>query len=167
MVVPPSVFGAQDFQQVSITSDADFDESHRAGESLGDIARFLSVSPIKYIQSGYKAEYDWGAMSSQQKEFCDIWGLCSKELLDNGYNTSNFFPVDSKVSQLTSADLVLLGTGNYHSHRLGQIGLGAEPLAVIKFLSKPTLEKEHRITVTFTDIDGKQYTAKSVTVKFN
>ncbi len=47
-----------DFVSIDIVSDIDFDTEHPAGESLGDIVRFRSISSKPYIDSGYKgSEY--------------------------------------------------------------------------------------------------------------
>ncbi len=42
-----------DFTSIDIVSDADFDEDHRAGESLADITGFWCVSYRPYIDSNY------------------------------------------------------------------------------------------------------------------
>lgn len=45
-----------DFVSIEIVSDADFDDLHPVGESLGDIVRFSSYSLRPYVDSGYTLE---------------------------------------------------------------------------------------------------------------
>ncbi len=74
-----------DFTSIDVVSDADFDDEHPAGESLGDIVTFSSISLKPYIESGYKVK-------------------------DNG---SEYHSVEGLVSELTAEQLILLGEDDY------------------------------------------------------
>ena len=52
-----SCYISEDFTEITVTSDKDFDENHPAGESLNDLCRFISFSPYKFISSGYRDYY--------------------------------------------------------------------------------------------------------------
>ena len=52
------ICSAIDFKEIDVVSDKDFDSEHPAGTSLKDIVRFVSVSPKKFIDSGYKETFN-------------------------------------------------------------------------------------------------------------
>jgi hypothetical protein len=112
---------------IEIVSNHDFDEEHPAGTSLGDLVSFYSYTAKPYIDSGY-VEYDWGVNPGYV-----------------GDGKQPFYPIDKKVSELTQDDLMLLyGTGGHLWY------------IYLKF-DLPTLSKQHRITVTFTDERGRTF----------
>ncbi len=94
-----------DFTAVEITSDADWDATRPAGSSLADITMFHSVSPKKYIDSGYKDKFDW--------KKGDYYPLIEKYF--GGYQSGSiaqgkngYHPFSKPVSQLKPEDMVLL-----------------------------------------------------------
>jgi hypothetical protein len=90
---PGRYFTKYDFTAVSITSDVDYDSEHPAGAELGDIVRFVSMSPIKYIRSGYADLAIWDQGETEIK-------YASHKL-------------DKLVSELVPDDLVLIGGGKF------------------------------------------------------
>lgn len=57
---------SEPLSQVNIVSNKDFDENHKAGQSLNDIVLLRSSSPYDYIKSGYKDVVD-------QRDYPDYW----------------------------------------------------------------------------------------------
>ena len=55
----PNQYFYQNFTSLEIVSDQDYDESHRAGESLLDIAYYLAVSCNEYVKNGYPYDRSW------------------------------------------------------------------------------------------------------------
>lgn len=89
-----------DFVSIDIVSDADFDEEHSAGESLGNIVRFGSTSCKPYIDNGYR-----GKENSVVDEY--VSELVPEDLIllgDHRYIGSLYFtsePTLSKTHTLT------------------------------------------------------------------
>ncbi len=75
-----------DFTEFDVWSSAEWDSQHPAGSSLGDIARFVSNTPLPYIQSGYKQKHPTGGA---------------------------YYPIDCLVSELKPADLTLLPASGF------------------------------------------------------
>lgn len=59
------VCSAVDFKSISVISDSDFDDAHPKGTTLNDIVKFVSNSPKKFIDSNYKATFDWSKDSPE------------------------------------------------------------------------------------------------------
>ncbi len=161
--VMPNIYITPDFRAVEISSDADFDDAHPAGASLGDITRFISISPFRYIESGYRDTLDWKKLPAY-REFVGYWSFLAPKGYYDPCGGQNYFPVDRRVSELTRADLSILGRGEHKT--IGWERPGVYPLAVIKFLEEPTLSKEHNITVRFTGINGRDYVSNSLGTVF-
>lgn len=150
--ITPNQFIVADFLSVDIISDADFDAAHPAGASLGDIVKFISVSPYPYIKSGYKAKYDWD--NSVYDELIYHNFLNTPYTVKGGPFEKCYHAVEKMVSELTSEDLTLLGDGDTETN-----------LAILKFVSKPTLAQTHNLTITFTPDSGRPITG-TVTMEF-
>ena len=93
------VYNMVDFNEISIWSDADFDANHPAGSSLNDLVRFISFSPMPYIESGYTDVYRWS--SRYRNELKEIIG-------ESVPNCGYYHPIDKLVSQLTAADMQIM-----------------------------------------------------------
>ncbi len=127
---------AIDFQEIDVVSDKDFDAEHPAGTSLKDIVRFVSVSPKKFIDSGYKETFNWEK------------------------NEPNFFAKDSMISSMFQSE-----TWNYFpiNGLLKDIGkdemqmLPEDTHGILFFDKEPTAEKEHTLTVTIYTREGKKF----------
>lgn len=160
----PNIYITPDFHSVSIISDADYNEDHLAGTSLSNITRFMSISPMRYIQSGYEDTFDWKTYTNFE-EFLSFWPFLytSNNIYHYTRGAENVYPIDSKVSELTSTDLSILGRG---VHVTADKRPNGYPLAVIKFIEEPTISKEHNFTVTFTDLTGKEYKSNSLKIEF-
>jgi hypothetical protein len=124
-----------DIVSIDVVSNADFDAQHPAGSSLNDIVRVISVSPYPYIVSGYKKTYDW------EHNLPEIF-QCEERLREqkNTHECSVYHPVDKRLSELTSSDLILVAL---------------ERGIFLIFEKQPDLSKEHNLTVTIKVSDGK------------
>ena len=127
-----------DFISISVVSDSDFDAEHAAGSELGDVIRYASYSPKKYIDSGYTEEFDWVYSEGLAR------AVYASDALAHGVPTALEHPAEKLVSELTPADLTLLST---------------KSLGAMQFERLPTLSQTHRLTVTMTTDDGTELSA--------
>lgn len=151
--IDPNEFILTDYISISVISDADWDAGHSAGALLNDITMFLSASPKKYIDSGYKDKYDWKNGSHEydtERYFYSFYDSYPETRNKNPYH-----PIEKLVSELTIEDMILLGNGAPYS----------EILALLKFTSFPTVEKKHNITVTLTTDEGETF-SDTITMTF-
>lgn len=144
ITIPNQIYPHCDFNSIYITSDKDFDTEHPAGKDLGDIVRFISRSPKKFIDSGYSKYYrhDSSSLSEPFKTISKIiWGDPVEGV------EADTYPIDKLVSELKPEDLILLGfCGN------------TSPLAFLHFEKLPDNLGEHEITVTMITDDGEKLT---------
>lgn len=128
-----------DVNPVSINAVAltDFDETHKAGCSLNDIARLMSVSPYKYINS--RREYDYSEDENLSQSFRSIFAKYYQNPSNYTCDPHYYYPVDKLLSDITSEDLILLG-----------LGYGGERF-YIKFEADPTAHCEVRIDIKTED----------------
>lgn len=139
---------SNEFSYIEVVSDADFDAQHPAGTSLKDILRFVTISPLKYIQSGYTDTYDWGDISHLSDEFRVYVSYYTDYM-----SLNEIHPVDAMLSEASYDDFKLLGFGDRYS------------LFSLFFTAKPTAAGIHNFTVTLTDTDG-QVIAASIEIDF-
>lgn len=123
---------ANRFIEMDIVSDRDFDERHKAGTSLADIAFFAGATSYGYIRSGYTQTFDWQNAPSFYKQ----------DQLYTWYGSRDQ-PVYIRLSEIEDADLVLLN-----------------PIFFLTFESQPTSSKSHRFVLTITDEKGKRIAAE-------
>ena len=125
------------FTEISVISDKDFDEKHPAGSSLNDIVRFLSTSPKKFIDSNYKSYYDW--INNYPGNF-NLENTVRDFINVRWEDQPCYHPIDKNLSEITISDLALV------------------EWFVIIFEKQPDKEKEHEITVTIKEGDGRVFT---------
>ena len=122
------VCSAVDFIEIDIVSDKDFDAEHPAGTSLKDIVRFVSISPKKFIDSGYKETFNWE--KNEPKIF-------KKEedtnKLFNYSELKNYFPINMLLKDIGTDEMQMLPVNTH---------------GILFFDKQPTAEKEHLLTVT-------------------
>jgi hypothetical protein len=123
-----------DIVSIDVVSNADFDAQHPAGAPLNDIVRIISVSPYPYITSGYKKTYDWKRNPPENLQRENIFRGRS----NRGENPF-YYPIDKRLSELTSSDLILADMSEIF----------------LIFEKQPDLSKEHNLTVTIKVSDGK------------
>ena len=121
------VCSAIDFKEIDIVSNKDFDAEHPAGTSLKDIVRFVSVSPKKFIDSGYKETFNWRRNRPEIfKKDSMILSLFQRE-------TENYFPINRLLKDMGRDEMQML-PANTHG--------------ILFFDKKPTADKEHKLKVT-------------------
>jgi len=121
------VCSAIDFKEIDIVSNKDFDAEHPAGTSLKDIVRFVSVSPKKFIDSGYKETFNWRRNRPEIfKKDSMILSLFQRE-------TENYFPINRLLKDIGTDDMQMLPVNTH---------------GILFFDKEPTAEKEHTLTVT-------------------
>ena len=118
---------AIDFKEIDVISDKDFDSEHPAGTSLKDIVRFVSVSPKKFIDSGYKETFNW------RRNRPEIFKKDSMVLSLFQRETENYFPINRLLKDMGRDEMQML-PANTHG--------------ILFFDKKPTADKEHKFKVT-------------------
>lgn len=94
---------------INVVALTDFDEPHKAGGSLNDIARLMSVSPYKYIND--RREYDYSKDENLSQSFRSIFAQYYQNPSNYTCDPHYYHPVDKLLSDITSEDLILLGLG--------------------------------------------------------
>ncbi|MDO4726910.1 MAG: hypothetical protein Q4A56_06810 [Porphyromonadaceae bacterium] len=138
---------ATDFTSIDIKSNNDFDAEHPAGSSLGDIVRFVSFSPKRFIDSGYKDRSDW--VSSKPQIF-DREPEIKNNLNVRGKDLSAFFVINKLLTEIGSDEMQMLPKSRH---------------GYLIFDKSPTAQKEHLLTVTIYIRGGKVIT-KTITKVF-
>ena len=143
-----------DVVSIIVVSNADFNETHLANDTLNDLVRVLSFSPYPHILSGYTAFFNW------QKEYPATFNVdsllfsyqhlstSSQGYMDGGHPTE-MHPIDKRLSEATPADYVLMQLFKHYKERW--------LMAVLCFEEQPTMSKQHTFTVTITLSDGRVF----------
>ena len=138
------VCSAVDFREIDIVSDKDFDAEHPAGTSLKDIVRFVSISPKKFIDSGYKETFNWRRNKPKIfKKESMISSMFHEE-------TENYFPINGLLKDIGSDEMQMLPEDTH---------------GILFFDKEPTAEKEHTLTVTI-DIGARKKLVRTITKVF-
>ena len=127
---------AIDFREIDVVSDKDFDSEHPAGKSLKDIVRFVSISPKQFIDSGYKATFDWKKNEP---------GFFAKDpMIPSMFQseTGCYFPINGLLSDIGKDEMQMLPVNTH---------------GILFFDKQPTAEKEHSLTVTIYTREGKKF----------
>ena len=136
---------AIDFREIDVVSDKDFDAEHPAGTSLKDIVRFVSVSPKKFIDSGYKETFNWRRnkpkIFKKEKE--------TDKLFDYS-ESKNYFPINGLLKDIGKDEMQMLPVNTH---------------GILFFDKEPTAEKEHTLTVTI-DIGERKKLVRTITKVF-
>ena len=145
IVVPIwGICSAIDFREIDVISDKDFDSEHPAGTSLKDIVRFVSISPKKFIDSGYKETFNWRRNKPKIfKKESMISSMFHEE-------TENYFPINGLLKDIGSDEMQMLPEDTH---------------GILFFDKEPTAEKEHTLTVTI-DIGERKKLVRTITKVF-
>jgi len=138
------VCSAVDFREIDIVSDKDFDSEHPAGTSLKDIVRFVSISPKKFIDSGYKETFNW------EKNEPDFFAKDSMIPTMFQSETWNSFPINGLLKDIGTDEMQMLPVNTH---------------GILFFDKEPTAEKEHTLTVTI-DIGERKKLVRTITKVF-
>ena len=98
---------------INVVSDADFNAELPAGISLANFVRLLSVSPVRFIESGYQETFNWQRNYPAHflRETATFYQFFVRDV--DGRNLSqNHFPISKVLSELEPDDFRLLGTGD-------------------------------------------------------
>ena len=135
---------AIDFKEIDVISDKDFDSEHPAGTSLKDIVRFVSISPKKFIDSGYKETFNWRRNKPKIfKKESMISSMFHEE-------TENYFPINGLLKDIGKDEMQMLPEDTH---------------GILFFDKEPTAEKEHLLTVTI-DIGERKKLVRTITKVF-
>ena len=130
------ICSAIDFREIDVVSNKDFDSEHPAGKSLKDVVRFVSISPKQFIDSGYKATFDWKKNEP---------GFFAKDPMIPSmfrYEKENHFPINGLLSDIGKDEMQMLPVNTH---------------GILFFDKQPTAEKEHSLTVTIYTREGKKF----------
>lgn len=121
---------ANEFDEIEVISDNDFSEQLPAGSSLASVVKLYSVSPLKFIESGYTAPFDWE--KDRPEDFKKgVW--TENAGLSSHYG---YYPVNKFLSEIVPNDLVLL----------------SPVILFLRFTETPSL-KTHKFTITLKEGD--------------
>ena len=135
---------AIDFKEIDVISDKDFDSEHPAGTSLKDIVRFVSISPKKFIDNGYKETFNWRRNKPKIfKKESMISSMFHEE-------TENYFPINGLLKDIGKDEMQMLPE---------------DTQGILFFDKEPTAEKEHTLTVTI-DIGERKKLVRTITKVF-
>lgn len=135
----PNNYLAYNITSVKVTSDSAYDELHPANTDLSDLFEFFTLSPLKYIRSGYTELYNWRYCTLTEYEM-SLYGTVGSPV--DSY--SEFHVTRKDLSALEESDLELVGDGG-HS------------LIFLKLLKLPTLSHENTFTVSITIENGRVF----------
>ena len=145
IVVPIwGICSAIDFKEIDVVSNKDFDAEHRAGTSLKDIVRFVSVSPKKFIDSGYKETFNW---EKNEPNFFAKDSMIPTMFQPESWN---YFPINGLLKDIGTDEMQMLPENTH---------------GILSFDKEPTAEKEHTLTVTI-DIGERKKLVRTITKVF-
>ena len=127
---------AIDFREIDVVSDKNFDSEHPAGTSLKDIVRFVSVSPKKFIDSGYKETFNW---EKNEPNFFAKDSMIPTMFQPESWN---YFPINGLLKDIGTDEMQMLPEDTH---------------GILFFDKEPTAEKEHTLTVTIYTREGKKF----------
>lgn len=150
-----NIFFAFDIDSILVVSDADFDEDHPEGTSLNDIIRFVALSPMEFIRNGYSSSYDLVLPN-------DTIGIV-KALVSQGYGygCKDFSIVEKTLKDCTPNDFMMISFAR-NSDSNNKL---TSPMCVLQFLSRPTLETEHNITIQIFGTDHIEQSSHEISCK--
>lgn len=123
------------FVQINLVSSNDFDEMHKAGSSLNDIAYFVGGSALPFINGKYDdaLRFNWNQSSPEAHKNIGGVGL---------WYHPGYSPIYIKLQDITDKSLILA------SDHFG-----------ISFATKPTVNTKHNFTLSIIDCNGKELNA--------
>ena len=131
---------------IDVRSNRDFDAEHPVGTSLAGFVRLLSVSPIRFIESGYQETFDW--CNDYPVDFLRETAIFE----DWAPLRQNHFPVNEMLSKLEPDDFRLLGTGDRFPQSSDGLGWF---FGFLVFDKKPENLGTHNLTVTIRRTNGR------------
>ena len=151
--LPPRRYVSNGIVSIDMVSDTDFDAEYPAGTSLANFVRLLSVSPMRFIESGYRATFNWQRdyPACFLRETATFHNYFMRDV--NGRNfPQNHFPISEVLSELAQDDFRLLGTGDKFPLPSGGWELF---FGFLVFDKKPENSGTHNLTVTIRRTNGR------------
>ncbi|MDO4190922.1 MAG: hypothetical protein Q4D14_04460, partial [Bacteroidales bacterium] len=139
-----------DIESIVVTCVEDFDEQHPAGSILNDIIRFVGITPIPYIKSGYEAEYNWESGVRNEA----IVNTLYRQICTTESESSYTHLIDKPLVDVTRDDMMLLGGDTPYSVDLKEYG--PHIAAFLVFTRKPTLGYKQPMKVYINGYDGSK-----------
>lgn len=125
---------------IEVTSNKSFDSNHAANSSLKDQITLISVSPEKYIKSGYKSTFNW-----------------NEQLVPHFFKKDKTYtPTSLKYYNANHPIINKLKDFNYQYSQL--LGYSEDYVGVLIFNQEASTKGVHNITVTITLANGEKYT---------
>ena len=149
--LPPRMYISNRIRSIDVRSDTDFNAEHPAGTSLSSFVRLLSVSPIRFIESGYQETFDW--YNNYPADFLRETDEFHRFILSEWGRPlhPNHFPISEALSALEPNDFRLLGTGYIFQWRGWFFGF-------LVFDKEPDSPGTHNLTVTIRRTTGETLT---------
>lgn len=146
-----------DINTIEVICSEDFDEQHPAGTSLNDLIRFVGITPIPYIKSGYVDEYDWqtGVLSER------IVNSLYQQIDTDGSDVKYTHLIDKPLTETLPEDLMMLGGDkdvlNHYVYSC--------TAAFLVFTQKPTKGYKQPLIIKITAFDGTQNVKADIPVE--
>ena len=150
-----------DINTIDVVSSEDFDELHPAGTSLNDLIRFVGITPMPYIKSGYVDTYDWqtGVLNEKlvNSLYSQIGGLETVNYEEIAYTHL----IDKPLNEVLPEDLMMLGGDKDNDAYVGR----KLTAAFLVFTQKPTKGYKQPLTIKITAFDGIQNVKADIPVE--
>lgn len=150
-----------DINTIDVISTEDFDEQHLAGTSLNDLIRFVGITPMPYIKSGYVDTYDWqtGVLNEKlvNSLYSQIGGLETVNYEEIAYTHL----IDKPLNEVLPEDLMMLGGDKDNDAYVGR----KLTAAFLVFTQKPTKGYKQPLTIKITAFDGTQNVKADIPVE--
>ena len=144
---------------INVVSDTDFNAEHPAGTSLANFVRLLSVSPMRFIESGYRETFDWqrNYPADFLRETATFHHSFVHDMIDRRSFPQYHFPISEVLSELEQSDFRLLGTGDQLYLPSGSRGWF---FGFLVFDKEPENLGIHNLTVTIHRTNGQVLSQK-------
>ena len=127
---------ATEFTAIDVTCDRAFDAAHPAGSSLADLVTLAGASAYPYLQSGYKASFDWRTAPADYRF----------EEEPVAHYGSGFSPINNRLDALSPDDLRLLDPTLYLRFKTSPAQTGTYLFTVTMACAERTLSQTFSLT---------------------
>lgn len=155
-----------DINTIDVISTEDFDEQHPAGTSLNDLIRFVGITPMPYIKSGYVDEYDWQTGVLNEKIVNSLYSQVYSGLETVNYEEIAYTHlIDKPLNEVLPEDLMMLGGDKEIPYSNKHDGGRKLTAAFLVFTQKPTKGYKQPLTIKITAFDGIQNVKADIPVE--
>ena len=131
----------KDFISIDVITETEYDSEHHAGSSLSDIIRFMSWSPVKFINSGYTDNYHYDP-AGLSEAFNHIMPVYFDKKYFRKETDATCYPIDKMLKDLKPSDMTLLGLDHI------------SPIGILYFEKTPEKKGDYGITLSMTTDSG-------------